>query len=86
MENQNELSEEIREEVPDEEELGASLSSGSESESLDSEDDEDAYLADEDGSEYKLDMIHPDTVKKSSHNRELLLVCRRVSSFLRGII
>lgn len=78
MENQNELIEEIRDEVPDEEELGNSLSSGSES--IDSEEDEDAYLADDDGSEYKLDMVSPESIKKSSHNRELLLVCRRVSS------
>ena len=77
MENQTELTEEIREEVPDEEELGDSLSSGSES--LDSEEDEDAYLADDDGSEYKLDMVSPDSIKKSNHNREMLLVCRRVS-------
>lgn len=78
MESQKELVEEFRDEVADEEQdEGNSLPSGSES--LDSEEDEDVYLAEDDGTEYKLDMMSPDSIKKASHNKEMILVCRRVS-------
>ena len=80
MENQKELKEEFTDEVPDEEEKSEEKSQSASSGELrtDSEDDEDAYLADDDGSEYKLDIVSPDSIKKTSHNKEMLLVCRRV--------
>ena len=52
---------------------------GSGSQLTDSEDDLDAYLADDDGSEYKLDLVNIDTVKKTNHNKEMLSLCRKVS-------
>ena len=48
------------------------------SELTDSEEDPDAYLADDDGSEYKLDVVSIDNVRKSDHNKEMLSLCRKV--------